>query len=62
MSSSSKSEIARGSSLWPSQNSAVLRSSGWRFVRATRIRAGTPSSAGATLDRHDEDNLPFLLR
>src|SRR5207247_3605235 len=43
---SSNSASARGSSDWPSQNSAFLRTPGLGWVRATRIRPGPPAARG----------------
>src|SRR5437016_6216899 len=49
VSTSSKKASARGSFDWPSQNIASLRTSLFRFLRATAISFGTPSSLGSWL-------------
>src|SRR5437016_7339680 len=57
VSTSSKKANARGSFDWPSQNIASLRTSLFRFVRATWISLGTPWSFGNWLSA----NTAFFL-
>lgn len=49
LSTCAKNSGARGSFDCPSQNMACLRASGLRWLRATSIRLGTPSSLGNCL-------------